>query len=343
MSFIDILEKDKKAFNTVIQHPLQSFEWGEFRKKTHTKVIRKGFLDNDKLSSGFQLTIHRIPHTPWTIGYLPKGFLPTDDLLTELIQIGKEEKCIFIQLEPNVLETEIRQSEFLKRISSFPLVSSFHPLFTKYTFVLNLQPSEQDLLKNMHSKTRYNIRIAQKHGVIVKEENSDEGFEQFWKITEETTRRQKFFAHTKQYHKLQWDTLNISKNKDNDLTSHLFVAKYNDLILTAWIVFVFQDTLYYPYGASSSTHREVMASNLMMWEVIRFGKAKGLKKFDMWGALSDTPNTKDSWYGFHRFKQGYGATHTQFIGSFDLIINPILYELYKIADKTRWSLLKLRK
>jgi lipid II:glycine glycyltransferase (peptidoglycan interpeptide bridge formation enzyme) len=105
-------------------------------------------------------------------------------------------------------------------------------------------------------------------------------------------------------------------------------------------LFVYKDTLYYPYGASSSEHRETMASNLMMWEAIKFGKNLGLKKFDMWGALSPNPDPKDPWYGFHRFKQGYGPELVEFIGSYDLIINPMLYQLYKIADKIRWLILK---
>jgi lipid II:glycine glycyltransferase (peptidoglycan interpeptide bridge formation enzyme) len=195
----------------------------------------------------------------------------------------------------------------------------------------------------MHQKTRYNIRVAQKHDVEIVEDNSEEGFETYWKLTEETTKRQNFYAHTKTYHKLQWETLNSKKQTDNALTSHLFFAKYKGEILAAWVLFIFQDTLYYPYGSSSSMHREVMASNLIMWEAIKFGKKRGLKKFDMWGAMSDTPDTKDPWYGFHRFKQGYGARHVQFIGSYDVVINPVLYELYKLADKVRWAMLKIRK
>jgi lipid II:glycine glycyltransferase (peptidoglycan interpeptide bridge formation enzyme) len=339
MTIRNITEKDKNVFNAVVHHPLQSYEWGSFREKTHTKVIRKGFFENDKLFSAFQLTIHKIPHTPFTIGYLPKGSVPDKTLLEELMRIGKQENCIFIQLEPNLEKNQSSDFNF----SDFSLVPSFHPLFTKFTYILDLTTSEDQLLKNMHQKTRYNIRVAQKHGVEIIEDNSDKGFEHFWKLTEETTNRQNFFAHSKNYHKLQWETLNISKQKNNDLTSHIFLAKYKDQVLTAWIVFVFQDMLYYPYGSSSSLYRETMSSNLMMWEVIRFGKSKGLKQFDMWGALSDTPDSKDPWYGFHRFKQGYGARHVEFIGSYDLIINPLLYQFYKVADKTRWALLKLRK
>jgi lipid II:glycine glycyltransferase (peptidoglycan interpeptide bridge formation enzyme) len=86
-----------------------------------------------------------------------------------------------------------------------------------------------------------------------------------------------------------------------------------------------------------------MSSNLVMWEAILFGKRLGLKKFDMWGALGKEPNTKDPWYGFHKFKEGYGAVHTEFLGSYDLIINPIMYNVYKVADKARWLYLRIRK
>ncbi len=326
--------------NLFSSHPLQSIDWGKFREKTGIKVVRK---------NGLQVTIHKIPHTPMSIGYLPKGPMPDDKMLTELIKIGKEENCIFIQLEPNV--PKIQSSEFkiqnLIHNSKFIILNSFHPLFTKYTFILDLTKSEEELLKNMHSKTRYNIKVAQKHGVEIVEDNSDKAFEEYLRLTKETTKRQGFYTHTENYHRLMWQTLNdkssIINHKSNDkLNAHLFLAKYNGQPLVAWILFVYNDTFYYPYGASSSEHRETMASNLLMWEAIKFGKKLGLKNFDMWGALDQNPNPKDPWYGFHRFKQGYGPEHVEFVGSFDLVINPFYYQLYKIADKLRWLLLRLK-
>lgn len=85
-----------------------------------------------------------------------------------------------------------------------------------------------------------------------------------------------------------------------------------------------------------------MASNLMMWRAIKFGKELGLKKFDMWGALGENPNSKDPWYGFHKFKEGYGAKHVEFLGSYDFVIKKNLYFAYKILNKLRWILLKLK-
>jgi lipid II:glycine glycyltransferase (peptidoglycan interpeptide bridge formation enzyme) len=304
-------------------HPLQSAEWGKFREKTGVKVVR---------TNGIQMTIHRIPHTPWAIGYIPKGPSPTKEMISDFKKIGKQEKCIFIQLEPNVT-----------KIENLGLKPAARALFTKYTFILDLTKTEEELLKLMHPKTRYNIKVALKHGVEIIQDNSDNAFEIYLKLTEETTNRQGFYAHSQKYHRLMWETLKSEKIDPNKLTAHLFLAKYNKQALAAWILFVYKDTLYYPYGASSNLHRETMASNLMMWEAIKYGKSLGLKKFDMWGALSNNPDKNDPWYGFHRFKEGYGPEHIEFAGSFDLIINSTLYEIYKILNKIRWIFLKIKK
>ena len=319
-----------KILNKFSNHPLQSEEWAKFREKTGIRVIR----END-----IQLTIHKIPHTKLTIGYFPKGNLPDKKMIARLKKIGKREKTVFIQIEPNVEKTKNLIFDYKK----LGLITSFHPLFTKFTFKLNLNKSEEELFKNTHPKTRYNTRVAQRHGVKISEDNSEKAFSEYLRLTRETTKRQNFYAHTENYHKLMWETLKKQKANKDKLSAHLLTAMYNNRTLAAWIVFVYKDTLYYPYGASSSEHKETMASNLMMWEVINFGKNLGLKKLDMWGSLGPDANPSDPWFGFHRFKQGYGPDLIEFIGSYDLVINPIMYRLYKLTDKIRWAYLKIKK
>jgi len=321
-------------------HPLQSAKWGEFRKKTGIKVVSINNL---------QLTIHPIPFVDYTIGYIPKGPMPNKQILTELMKLGENEKCIFIQIEPNV-ET----SNNLKlKIKNLGLVPSAHPLFTKYNFILDLTKSEEELLKNMSQKTRYNIRLSERKGVRVVEDNSDKTFKEYLQLTKETTQRQKFYAHNEKYHTLMWETLKSPSpifplpsreriKERGNLEAHLLKAVYKQETLVTWILFVLGDTLYYPYGASSIEHKEVMASNLMMWEAIKFGKKLGLKKLDMWGALGPNPDRNDPWYGFHKFKEGYGAKHVEYVGSYDFVINKNLYFIYKILNKIRWIVLKIK-
>lgn len=341
----DITKSDKDAFNALATHPLQSYEWGQFRSKTNVKVIRKGYKENGKLTAAFQLTLHPIPHTKWNIGYLPKGIMPTRELIEELRKIGKENNCIFIQLEPNVRKDEgstinDQKNNLSLILNHLSLRPSVHPLFTKYTFQLDLTKSEEELLANMHPKTRYNIKIAKKHGVVAKEDNSDKAFERFWELTQATTKRQKFYAHTKKYHLLHWQTFPHTPKK-GELSSHIMTGIYNGKTLTTFMLFVFGDSLYYPYGASSDEDRNVMHSTYTMWEAILWGKKIGLKTFDMWGAANTpTPDPSNPYYGFHRFKMGFGAKLIEFVGSYDLVINPLLYAGFTVADKLRWLLLR---
>ena len=85
---------DRMAFNSFVSHPLQAYEWGEFREKTGIKVVRETIGNQ-----AFQLTIHKVPFFKTGIGYLPKGEAPNENLLSKLKEIGKEENCAYIQHE----------------------------------------------------------------------------------------------------------------------------------------------------------------------------------------------------------------------------------------------------
>ena len=319
---------EKTRWNAIVDHPLQSWEWGEFRSAMGLDVLRLGVYEKNTLIQGWQVTFHPVPHTSFTVGYFPKGPAPTQMMISELIKFSRPKHAIFIQLEPNVLSYE------LLAVNNQQFVPSHRPLFTKYTFVLDLTRTEEELLSAMHNKTRYNIRVAQKHGVVVKEDNSDIAFSAYLSLSEETTQRQKFYAHNQTYHQKMWETLQKAG------IAHLFTATLDNSIIAAWIVFVWKDTIYYPYGASSREHRETMAPTLLLWEIVRWGKLHGYQSFDLWGALGPVPNEHDPWFGFHRFKQGFAPQLVEFLGSFDLVLHPWLYRLYTIADTVRWWMLK---
>jgi len=311
----------------VAQHPLQSQEWAEFRTKTGVKVVR---LKN------FQVFFHSMPKLPYTVGYLPKSALPTQKEFDELLKIGQQQKAIFIKVEPNLnfpagrVNQQVRQ--FLLQ-SCRPGEDHFH----RYTFQLDLTKPEEALLAAMKPKTRYNIRLAERRGVKVIPDKSAQAFATYLQLMWATTQRQGFYSHTRQYHRLLWETF-----KDTDIYQ-LFLAKYKNKVLAAYVFFVYDQVLYYPYGASSREHREVMAPHALFWEAIKFGKQKNCRLFDMWGSLGPEADPQDPWFGFHRFKAGFGGQLRESIGAYDLVINPWLYRVYQIANKLRWVILKLKK
>lgn len=331
-------EEERAIYNQAVNHPLQSWEWGEFRSKTGLQVARVGFFDQNKLQKGLQVTFHPIPVLGMNAGYFPKGFMPDEEQLATLAQLAKQNNALFIKLEPNVGQRVGAPSahhqigDFLTKNGA----QAGRPLFTKYTFQLDLTPSEEKLFENLNSKTRYNVNLAQKKGVQIIENSTEDGLETYVKILGETTARQGFYAHSPEYFRTMWQTLGQSG------MMRIFQAVYDNQVLVSWIMFVFNGVLYYPYGASRDLHRDVMASNLMMWEMIRFGKAQGCRMFDMWGSLGPEPNPRDPWFGFHRFKKGYGGELVEFIGTFDLVYNQPLYKLFRIVENVRWSLLRLK-
>src|SRR3989344_9556735 len=98
----DLVDTDKTAINRLATHPLQSYEWGEFRRQTGNEVIRKGIFEKDKLIQSIQVTLHQVPKVNWQIGYFPKGQLPDEAQMKVLQQIGRENNLVMIKLEPNV-------------------------------------------------------------------------------------------------------------------------------------------------------------------------------------------------------------------------------------------------
>lgn len=306
-------------------HPLQSQEWEEARKEMGIETIRL---------NGFLLTLHKIPFTNYKIGYLPRSKMPDKKILDKLFEFGKKNNLIFIKIEPYVEKSKFQISNF-KSILKSKFQISKHPLFPAWTQILDLDKPEDKLLKSFHSKTRYNIRLAEKKGVIVKEESNDKGFEIFAKLYFETCKRQKYFGHNYQYHKTIWKNL-------KDKIAHILIAYFNNTPLAAYELWYQNKTLYYVYGGTSIKYRNLMASNLLMWEAIKLGKKLGAEKFDMWGSLPPNYDLTHPWSGFTRFKQGYGTKFIEFIGSYDLIIKPFLYKIYNIAYFLREVYLKIK-
>lgn len=344
----ELTDTEKNIYNDLVRHPLQSWEWGEFRRKTGIEVVRFGTFAGETLISAFQMTLHKLPLLPYVIGYIPKGPLLDNETLKFLQEFGKKKQCVFIKFEPNV----IKDVKF--KIQDLRLTPSTRPLFTKYTFYVDLRKSEEELLQNMSNKTRYNIKLAQKHGVTVQEDNTAEAFNRYLELTKETTKRQGFYAHNESYHRLMWKHLHPQPTThlpkadqpragNPQPIAHLLTARYHGKTLVAWIVFLFNNILYYPYGASSNEHKNVMASTLMMWETMRFGKRMEAQTFDLWGTPGPDPQPTDSYYGFHRFKLGFGPELIEFVGSFDLVIYPLIYSIFNLTNQIRWGVLRLIK
>ena len=236
--------------------------------------------------------------------------------------------------------TQKKGSEEAKKITQLfdnhPKVSlAKKNTFTKNNVLLDITPTTIALLQNMHKKHRYNIRYAQRKGVTVRQGTTKKDFELFYKLHRDTAIRQNFLVHPKSYYKKVFDTL-VKYNM-----VFLMIAEYKNELLSSWMLFKSGDTLYYPYGGSSNTHKNLQASTLLGWESIKHGKNLGCTTFDMWGACKDINDKNDPEWGFTNFKLRYGGEYIEYMNSYDLILNKSIYEFFSFTYPKALKILRM--
>lgn len=308
----------------ITKHIVQSPEWAEFKNAYGTRTVRCGEIYYSK---------HHIPFTPFFVAYCPRvnPFLIDWKELEESL---KKEGCVVVNFDvPNVIRG-IEKSEEADEVLKSKCIKSHKETFAASTILLDLTKTEDDLFKNMHLKHRYNIRLAQKNGVIVDKAKDLTDFEVFYELFKSTSLRQKYYVHPKTYYQKIWETL-FPKGM-----CHILTAKHNGKALASWMLFSYQNVLYYPYGGSSDKMHNLFPSNLLGWEVMKFGKELGCHTFDMWGAARNPNDKSNAWWGFTNFKLKFGGELVECIDSYDFVTNPVVYEVFNLANNLRWKILK---
>jgi len=294
-------------------------------------------MDTPPIKTGdIQFTKHRIPMSPFYVGYAPKvNFDLQKFSWNELKAVAKQSKCAFIRFDvPNVLNQQNEHDTETKIISNLNKHCKKSPknTFTKWNVLLDISKPEAEIQANLNQKTRYNSKLAYRKGVEAKLENNEKGLAVFLRLLYATAKRQGFLPHPNKYYQTVFETLYAKK------MANILVAYYESTPIAAWMLFNYDRTLYYPYGGSSTEHRDLMASNLMAWEAIKLGQRLNCKLFDMWGATND----KDSpYWGFTKFKLGYGGELVEYIDSYDFIVNPFVYYSFNFSYDLFWKIRKL--
>ena len=295
---------------------LQSYEWGEFQKELGNKVWPLMVFKDDEPVGASLLYQKKTPMGGKYYWYCPRGPVVKEgynissiisSLLGELQNKERAEGVIFSRWDPPVF-FDFSAFKTKKTINIQP----------SRTIVLDLSLSEEELLRNMHQKTRYNIRLASRKGVKVREAGKEE-FNRFWELMESTSRRDGFRLHEKEhYRKMLEVTPDVFR---------LFVAEYQGRIVAANMVSFFGDTVTYVHGASDHEYRQVMASYALQWEVMSQVKSKGYHYYDLYGV------DEEKWPGVTRFKKGFGGKEVEFPGTYDIVFSGFWYKFYKGA---RW-------
>ncbi|MBU2474424.1 peptidoglycan bridge formation glycyltransferase FemA/FemB family protein [Patescibacteria group bacterium] len=318
---------------------MQSWEWGEFQKSIGNKIFRLWIEDDGELMSAITLIKkkllcgksylywpqfnYQLPITNYQLNskFKDQKFEIIDLLFNEIQKIAKNENAIFLRFEPQFgfqskIENRLPAETFVQEGKS-SIVKTFDVQPSK-TLILNLDKSEEDMLKAMRQKTRYNIRLSEKKGVKIREANVNE-FDKFWELIKKTSKRDGFRLHDKMYYQKMLEPAMVK----------LFLAEYKNNTVAANIMVFFGDTVTYLHGASSTEHRNIMAPYILQWHCIKLAKKLGYRYYDFYG-IDDK-----KWPGVTRFKNGFNGDKIEHPGTFDLIFNKKLYLVYEIMRKLK--------
>lgn len=218
--------------------------------------------------------------------------LITQDLFLKLQDLCKKENCLFIQVE--TLSYDINKEE--KQGVDFNK-GYYKKFITPYTAVIDLEKTEEEILSLMKPKGRYNVRLAEKKWVEVKEvEKNNENIRDFYNLISETTTRNTFYGNTFEYYKVFLENIESSK---------LLLGYVWDQVIAGGIFIFETDVSIYYYGASTSDkqYRNLMAPYLLQWEAIKLSKNLWSKIYDfLWVASHWENNSSLSWVTDFKWK-----------------------------------------
>ncbi|OGL96923.1 hypothetical protein A2317_01765 [Candidatus Uhrbacteria bacterium RIFOXYB2_FULL_41_10] len=310
---------DRKEWNRLVENHaprfggfLHSWQWGEFQRSIG-RVVERIYREDEK-----GITLGQAIKIPLPLGqhywYVPKGPIGSASIDHRIEVLRQElDESMFLRLEP------VEDAGLLQ-------VPDMQP---STTTVLDLTVGKEALFESFKPKTRYNIRLAERKGVVPKIVNIKR-FEDFERLLDQTTARDQFSAHPHAYYKTMLETLH-----GDGANAFLAVGFYKGRVICANIMIDFAGVRTYLHGASSNLHRNVMAPHLLHWYLIQDAIVRGMHTFDFWGIAPVGSSQKHPWQGITRYKMGYNGKIIEHPGTFDLQMKHMWYGFYRTVRGIR--------
>jgi len=315
-------------------HVLQTPQWGEVKALTGWRPHCFWVKERGRPVASALVLERPLPVLGSPLFYSPRG--PVADLSdTEVLgamvggvrRFARERGAVLWKVDPAVARTQavsVRLSALgFRLIDAGQDFESVQPRFVMRLDLLGRSPD--DILADMHSKTRYNIRLSSRRGVDVRIARDEGDIERFYSILRQTARRDGFAIRDLGYFTNLWKVLAGSG------LARLFLAEYEGDLLAGAFCLHCSRRVRYLYGASSNDKRNLMASYAVQWAAIRWAKEEDCVEYDFRGVSGNT-DPGHPLYGLYRFKQGFGADMVELAGEYDLVLRPLLYAAWRVGE-----------
>ncbi len=346
MRFVDDEESKNKYKEFLENHERcnfqQSLEWAKVKSNWKNEIILAEDEDGNIIGS-LSVLIRKIPIFG-NLMYSSRG--PVCDIhdisvlkqLTEgAKQLAKKYNAIVLKIEPDIKSDDQVFRDLIVELGykiKDDAKNFREEIQPRYVFRLDVKnKTEDEIFAGFHQKTRYNVRLATRKGVTIKE-GTREDLKDFHKIMIETGSRDGFIIRPLEYFEKMYDELAPTHMK-------LLMAYYEGQPISGVIPIMYGNKTWYLYGASSNKHRNLMPNYLLQWEMIKIAINNKSDIYDLRG-VSGVVDESHPQYGLYRFKKGFGAEFTEFIGELYIPFKPLRYKLYKFSEKTFRNLRALK-
>ncbi len=308
-------------------HLLQSSAWGELKSRFGWRAERWAWAEGDLLHSGAQVLYRRLL-PGLQVAYLPRGPVTAEAGFLQALRESLRTRGVFLlKVEPDWLRGDSRDT----LVDGAGLHHTPETVQPSATIRIDLTRDLDAILAAMKPKWRYNIRLAEKKGVVVRTGTAAD-LPAFYDLTRITAERDKFGIHSLEYYRAAFDLLTACES------ARLFIAEYEGQSLAMIFVTAFGHEAIYLYGASGNEHRNVMPNHALHWAAIQWAKTCGCEQYDLWG-VPENINAEDERLpnSLYQFKQGFGGQVVHYTGAWDFVYVPAGYAIYRAARKIRRS------
>lgn len=312
-------------------HFLQTSFWGRVKNdwKWFGIICRSG----GEITGTLAVLLRRISKTPYHLMYAPRGPVcdaGDEDTFCALINAAKNEGKKYNAYKLKIDNDIPVENEDYKKITGShgfrfkKRTLDFDDFQCRYVFRLNVKNRTADeVFSSFHPKHRYNIRLAEKRNVSIVICGSEKVGE-FYNIMKTTGERDGFSVPCSEYFARILDV--FGKN------ARLCMAYYENEPIAGTLAVRYGDKVWYFYGGSLNTHRNVMPNYLLQWEMIRWAIESGCRIYDFRGVSGDKDKSNPL-YGLYRFKKGFNGEFIEFAGECDLVFRPLANKFITASQK----------
>ena len=299
---------------------LQSWDFYEFYFSRGFDIVRRGIYDEngqlvgvyagevEPAKRGRHLAVAGGPIFDWTNQEVKNL------IFSDMRQQAKKLKCTFVRVRPQLQNTP----ENAKIFQQLGFRKAPMYLSVEFAGVLNLENSEEEILKNMRQRLRRALRKAEKNQIIIEKTSEPKAIHDFYQIELQTAKRHDFYAFSEDFLTKQFAA--FAKNDE----AVLYIAKLGDEILAENFMIFYGNEASYHYGVSSELGTKYSGAPLLHMEAMRDARKRGIKRYNFWGIV-DENDTKHRFYGVSVFKRGFGVEELKYLEARDLVLDKISY------------------